>query len=163
HRGAPIPSLAIARPDVTGAVEAVFKRMVAKQPGDRQQSMTQVITELERCLREVGSSPPRGGSTEPTEDLKLAKFLADISAQAGNKSSEAVAQKAAPKTAAAEVTQDLSTGETSPDGLTALSAAMAAHSTSSSGRRHRVRSSWIAKHPITVLVAATLGGLALAI
>lgn len=37
------------------AVDSVFRRMLAKQPEDRPQSMTQVIAELERCLS--GDSP----------------------------------------------------------------------------------------------------------
>ena len=46
HQQAPIPSLAAARPDVPSGVEAVFTRMLAKNPADRFQSMREVIEAL---------------------------------------------------------------------------------------------------------------------
>ena len=62
HQNAPIPSLVadaasvrttIGSADagsVGQALDAVFRRLVAKRPEDRPQTMTQVIAELERCL-----------------------------------------------------------------------------------------------------------------
>ena len=54
HREAPIPSLTAARKDVPTSLGTVFRKMVAKQPGDRYQSMTEVVSALESCLAEHG-------------------------------------------------------------------------------------------------------------
>jgi CheY-like chemotaxis protein len=53
HRDAPIPDLSTDRPNVPPALEALYRRMVAKLPEARYQSMTQVIADLER-LRAMG-------------------------------------------------------------------------------------------------------------
>ncbi len=50
HRESPIPSLCGARPGVPAELDACFRRMMAKQPGDRQQSMTEVAEELDAVL-----------------------------------------------------------------------------------------------------------------
>ncbi len=50
HREAPIPSLCSHNAEIPASVDAVFRRMVAKRATDRQQSMTEVIHDLENCL-----------------------------------------------------------------------------------------------------------------
>ena len=47
HRAGEIPSLVAQRPDVPKPLDAVFRRMVAKNPDDRYQSMTEVVEALE--------------------------------------------------------------------------------------------------------------------
>ncbi|HSG70494.1 MAG TPA: serine/threonine-protein kinase, partial [Planctomycetaceae bacterium] len=46
HRDAPIPSLTDARQDVDFRLESIFRKMVAKKPQDRYQSMAEVIDVL---------------------------------------------------------------------------------------------------------------------
>jgi serine/threonine protein kinase len=47
HKMAPIPSLTEARPEVPAALDAAFRRMLAKEPADRFQSMAEVVQTLE--------------------------------------------------------------------------------------------------------------------
>jgi formylglycine-generating enzyme required for sulfatase activity len=49
HREEPVPSLCQKRPEVRPQLDAVFQKMVAKRPDDRQQTMTEVIIDLEKC------------------------------------------------------------------------------------------------------------------
>jgi len=56
HREQPVPSLCAARAEVPQPLDMVFRKMVAKQPQDRQQSISEVIEALRTCSR---AKPPR--------------------------------------------------------------------------------------------------------
>src|SRR5262245_23688104 len=63
HRDAPIPSLTAARPEIPAELDAVFRRMMAKAPADRYQTMTEVVQALEAvetALREESPTPAAG-------------------------------------------------------------------------------------------------------
>jgi serine/threonine protein kinase len=163
HRGAPIPSLVegasrlLPASEPLNRLDFIFRRMVAKRPEDRQQSMAQVATELEMFLRGVAPPLPSSGSVDPTIDLKLSEFLSGMSGKRG-KSSTAAAVRTEKKTVfATEVTQEFSAGDTSPSGLTPL-APPVAHT----GKRPKTKSAWIAKHPLIILVAGVLFSIGLA-
>jgi serine/threonine protein kinase/DNA-binding NarL/FixJ family response regulator len=63
HREAPIPSMTAVRPEIPAELDAIFRRMLAKSPADRYQSMTEVVKALEAAetaLREQGAAPATG-------------------------------------------------------------------------------------------------------
>ncbi|MDY0170395.1 MAG: protein kinase, partial [Thermoguttaceae bacterium] len=74
HREAPIPSLREGRDDVSPQLDAVYRRMVAKRPEDRQPSMAEVIDELSACC--VPEAAEEGHS-----DSALKAFLHEVAAQ----------------------------------------------------------------------------------
>jgi serine/threonine protein kinase len=57
HREAPIPSLVDACQGAPAELDDLFRRMLAKDPRDRQQTMTQVVTTLEATLKNLGAVP----------------------------------------------------------------------------------------------------------
>jgi serine/threonine protein kinase len=70
HHNAPVPSLRAERADVPEGLEIVYQRMVAKVPGERYQTMAEVLTALETCGVafklpqgvKMAALPPSGGA-----------------------------------------------------------------------------------------------------
>ena len=76
HREKPIPSLCKDRPDVPPQLDAVFPKMVAKEPQDRQQSMTDVIVELEAVLGVSSARPAKAAAKAESSSAPCRRTLA---------------------------------------------------------------------------------------
>ena len=72
HQTKPIPTLRSVRPEVSPPLEAVFRRMVAKTPGDRYQTIAEVITDVEPFR---GSVVAAAAGAPVLEDVKWDEFL----------------------------------------------------------------------------------------
>jgi serine/threonine protein kinase len=58
HREQPVPALRALRPEVPAALDDLFRRMVAKRPEDRPQSMAEAVSALEKCAPAGRASRP---------------------------------------------------------------------------------------------------------
>jgi serine/threonine protein kinase len=76
HAQDPIPSLKAARVDATEKLDAAFRKMVAKQADDRQQTMTEVIVDLEVALSP--DAPPERRVGEQSSDNALTEFFSKL-------------------------------------------------------------------------------------
>jgi len=83
---APIPSLRDVRQDVAPRLDRVFQKMVAKQTGDRYQSMQQLIADLEVCStaprQQVADAPPSEAKSHTGNDTRSRRRIAFGSAVA---------------------------------------------------------------------------------
>jgi serine/threonine protein kinase len=59
HRERPVPSLKASRRDVSAAIDATFRLLLAKAPEHRPQTMAAVIAELEDCRKSSGAKRSR--------------------------------------------------------------------------------------------------------
>jgi len=132
HRESPIPSMNMKRPDVPAAVEAVWKKMVAKAPNHRYQTMAEVVAALTRA---AGVQPATLPGEEDEDDgkpidsvtYKLNEFLEVMARENASKSiagksassfsavRAAVEAKKAASAPASEVTKNLTSAETDPN------------------------------------------------
>lgn len=151
HRDAPLPDLKAKRPEVPARVVAAWQKMVAKLPEHRQQSMAEVVSELELCLQ--GAPPMAAASAIPSgggigmADAKLSEFLSGISARdsgisspskSGSGAAVAIKSQKIVIPATSEATQNLKSGETDPIPIAPLRLSPST-STSSSGSLSNTR------------------------
>ncbi len=78
HREQPIPSIRAARPEVSKAIDGVFRKAVAKRPEERYQSVSELIA----ALREAVGESPRAAraAVEPLSDEAVADVLRSLAA-----------------------------------------------------------------------------------
>lgn len=82
HRTGAIPELDKEIPGTSPQLAALFTKMVAKQPGDRYQSMTEVCAALERVLRGEPESGPvdlSGAEADEAEAIATVEAVEDVS------------------------------------------------------------------------------------
>lgn len=75
HREEPLPSLRDKRSDVPAAVELIWRKMVAKSRDDRQQTMGEVIAQLESCLHGGPQSASVLAEPDDSAAFKLNEFM----------------------------------------------------------------------------------------
>lgn len=166
HRTAAIPSLSEARPEASPRIDALFRKMVAKEPGDRFASMTEVVRALERILSGEadegadGMIPEEANAAEAGDGEAAVVAADDVSLT--NLPTAAFAQSLAPSFAPASITTG--PGDAMPDvggfaisvAATPRTAARKPAKSASGGRFQLTRNQWLI---VGGLAAAILVGL----
>lgn len=127
HQQREIPSLLTFREDVSAELNATFQKMVAKDPDQRQESMSEVIAALQNCLEPGGEQPSvrKLAADQPDRsDNQLLAFLHGFSKVSSGDKPE-IASVAAPPEAAFPETinqarDDLASRETTHPNLQGL-------------------------------------------
>lgn len=135
HRESPIPSLREKRSDIPAAVDLIWRKMVAKVADDRQQTMGEVIAQLESCLHGGPQSASILAEPEDSVAFKLNEFLSSMSRDPtggsvgklptiGTSGFGSVALELPPTavSVATEVTQSLESSETDPNTMVTIRA-----------------------------------------
>jgi len=87
HRDRPAPDLRNFRDDVSPELQGVFERMVAKDPSERYQRMSEIIEDLE--LMKAGEQPMRAvGGTLYASDSGLQRFIDALNDENAGQSGE---------------------------------------------------------------------------
>jgi serine/threonine-protein kinase len=111
HQMSPIPSLCSVRSDIPPQLDAIFQKMVAKKAEDRQQSMTEVIADLETCMGRRSATSTSVGA-EATADFGAAN-LAFLRQQAPPHGTATVGKKKVEQLAEATIAHQAAASETS--------------------------------------------------
>ncbi|MCH7728223.1 MAG: SUMF1/EgtB/PvdO family nonheme iron enzyme, partial [Planctomycetes bacterium] len=72
HREQPVPSLRTSLPEIPKPVDDLFRRMVAKRPEDRPESMAVVVSELEQIVGHAGGKKSESGQSNRSPRLAFA-------------------------------------------------------------------------------------------
>lgn len=158
HREAEAPSLSAARPDVPPLLEAIFHKMVAKDPASRYQSMADVITALTGSLATSGSPAPAltagAAPSADSGDTALQRFFAAVETDAA----PTMAQGPAPAESGGESLQAGFLDQTMTPGLSRLRRARAGGSLWTELRGLVVRHQRMAAGAAALLVMLLVAG-----
>ncbi len=114
HRESPIPSLCQDRPDVPPPLDAAYQKMVAKEPLERYQTMSEVITALESCVGKR-STPATTAAEERTATFPAEDPLSFLQ-EASPRPLATAARKQVERRPAATFSQQVAVEETSSRG-----------------------------------------------
>ncbi|HPM79194.1 MAG TPA: SUMF1/EgtB/PvdO family nonheme iron enzyme [Candidatus Anammoximicrobium sp.] len=98
HQTHPIPVLQEVIPETPAALDDIFRKMVAKQPQDRYQTMTEVVAALETF--QAPAAPATRLPPPESQDAQLSDFLRSLNAPPSVKSKSPSASKIAKPAAA---------------------------------------------------------------
>ena len=98
HREQPIPSLVAANPEVPPGLDYVFSKMVAKNPNERYQMMSEVLRDLTKVAAGAPVAAPLLIGGDSGDDAAIREFLAAISPAAGSTELRARSRRPASET-----------------------------------------------------------------